>query len=83
MIKRIDHIGIAVRSLDEQVKFYTEVLGLRCTGIEEIADQKVRVAIFPVGEIRIELLEPLSDDSPVIGSGRESPAIGARAGAAN
>ena len=65
MIKKIDHIGIAVDNLEEQMHFYEDVLGLTCEGIEEVADQKVRVAIFPVGEVRIELLEPLSEDSPI------------------
>jgi methylmalonyl-CoA epimerase len=65
VIKKIDHIGIAVKDLDQQVKFYTEVFGLRCTGIEPVADQKVKVAIFPVGEMRIELLQPTAEDSPI------------------
>ena len=65
MIKQIDHIGIAVENLDRQVKFYNDVLGLKCSGIEEVPDQKVKVAIFPVGEIRIELLQPTADDSPI------------------
>ena len=65
MIKKIDHIGIAVKNLDSQVKYYSEILGLECSGIEEVAEQKVRVAMFPVGEVRIELLEPSSPDSPI------------------
>ena len=65
MIKQIDHIGIAVKDLDEQMKFYTDVLGLICSGIEEVPDQKVKVAIFPVGEVRIELLQPTAQDSPI------------------
>ena len=65
MIKQIDHIGIAVKDLNRQVKFYNDVLGLKCSGIEEVPDQKVKVAIFPVGEIRIELLQPTADDSPI------------------
>lgn len=65
MIKKIDHIGIVVKNLDQQIKFYTEVLGLSCTGIEEVADQKVKVAIFPVGEVRIELLQPTAEVSAV------------------
>jgi len=65
MIKQIDHIGIAVRDLDVQRHFYSEVLGLPCIGIEEVPDQKVRVAMFPVGEVRIELLQPTAEDSPI------------------
>lgn len=65
MIKQIDHIGIAVKDLDRQVKFYTDVLGLKCAGLEEVPDQKVRVAIFLVGDVRIELLQPTAEDSPI------------------
>ena len=65
MIKHIDHIGIAVKDLERQMKFYSDVLGLSCSGVEEITDQKVRVAMFPVGEVRIELLQPMADDSPI------------------
>ncbi|UCE04357.1 MAG: methylmalonyl-CoA epimerase [bacterium] len=65
MIKQIDHIGIAVKDLDEQMKFYADVLGLKCSGIEELSDQKVKVAMFPVGEVRIELLQPTAEDSPI------------------
>jgi len=57
MIKRINHIGIAVSSIDEAVKLYTEVLGLKVTNIEVVAEQKVRTAIIPVGESKIELIE--------------------------
>ena len=65
MIKQIDHIGIAVKDLDEQVKFYANVLGLKCSGIEQVSDQQVKVAIFPVGEVQIELLQPTDEDSPI------------------
>ena len=65
MIKKIEHIGIAVKNLEQQKKFYTEILGLTCSGIEEVEEQQVRVAMFPVGEVRIELLEPTSDVSPI------------------
>ena len=65
MIKQIDHIGIAVKDLDEQVKFYANILGLRCSGIEQVSDQQVKVAIFPVGEVQIELLQPTDEDSPI------------------
>jgi len=65
MIKKIDHVGIAVSDLEQQIKFYTDVLGLNCVGIEEVPDQKVKIAIFPVGEVRIELVQPLSRNSPI------------------
>ena len=65
MVSKIDHIGIAVKNLDEQIHFYSDVLGLPLEKIETVPDQKVRVAIFPIGETRIELLEPTSNDSPI------------------
>jgi methylmalonyl-CoA epimerase len=65
MIDRIDHIGIAVKDLNETLKFYTEVLGLKCTGTEEVAEQKVRTAFIPVGQSEIELLESTSEDGPI------------------
>lgn len=65
MINKIDHIGIAVKSLREAIPFYEKTLGLECEGIEEIASQKVKVAFFRVGEVRIELLEPTAAESPV------------------
>ena len=61
----IDHLGIAVHSIEEASRFYRDVLGLECKGTEEISDQKVWVAFFQVGEVRIELLEPTADDSPI------------------
>ncbi len=64
MIKKIDHVGIAVKNLDEAVKVW-EKLGLKVAEIEEVPDQKVRVAVFKVGESRIELLEGTSEDSPI------------------
>lgn len=60
----LDHIGIAVASLEEGVGFY-ESLGLQVTGTEEVPEQKVKVAFLPVGDSRIELLEPTADDSPI------------------
>jgi methylmalonyl-CoA/ethylmalonyl-CoA epimerase len=65
MIEKIDHLGIAVNSIEEARQFYENVLGLRCERIEEIASQKVRTAFFRIGEIHIELLEPTADDSPI------------------
>lgn len=67
MIQKINHIGIAVSSLDEQIPFYRDVLGLSFKGIEAVAEQKVRVAMFRIGEVTIELLEPTAPDSPIAG----------------
>ncbi len=65
MLTKINHIGIAVRSLDETIPFYRDNLCMAFSGIEEVAEQKVRIAMLEVGESKIELLEPTSEDSPV------------------
>ena len=65
MIKGIDHVGIAVKSIDEAKKFWVDTLGLKLSRIEEVPGQKVRVAILEAGGTTIELLEPTSPDSPV------------------
>lgn len=65
MISKVDHLGIAVRSIAEARKFYEDVLGLQCEKIEEVASQKVRVAFFKLGEIHLELLEATAPDSPI------------------
>ena len=65
MPKKISHIGIAVTSIEESTPFYSDVLGMEFEGTEVVAEQKVKVAFFAVGESRIELLEPTSEDSPV------------------
>ena len=62
---KIDHIGIATRGIDDAAKFYRDVLGLEVVGTEEVAEQKVRVAMLAIGESRIELLEATSEDSPI------------------
>ncbi len=64
-VKKIDHVGIAVSSIDEVLPYYRDVLGLKFLGEEVITEQKVRVAFLGIGESRIELLEPTSDDSPI------------------
>ena len=64
MIKHISHIGIAVKDLDEGIAFYQK-LGLTLEGTEEVASQMVKVAFFPVGDTRIELLAPTSEESPI------------------
>ena len=63
--KKINHIGIAVHSLDASIPFYRDHLGMTFEGTEVVADQKVKVAFLQVGESRIELLEATSEDSPV------------------
>jgi len=65
MIKKIDHLGIAVRSLDEAVPYYEKALGLKCEHREEVPSQKVRTAFFAVGEVHLELLEPTDPESPI------------------
>ena len=65
MLKKINHIGIAVPSLDEALPFYRDNLGMASLGIEEVAEQRVRVAMLQVGESKIELLEPTAPESPV------------------
>ncbi|MBL0224423.1 MAG: methylmalonyl-CoA epimerase [Geobacteraceae bacterium] len=65
MLTKINHIGIAVRSLEESIPFYRDQLAMPFAGIEEVAEQKVRVAMLQVGESKIELLEPTSEESPV------------------
>ena len=64
-VKAINHIGIAVRSIDAQRAFYEETLGAVFEGIEEVADQKVRVGFFRVGDVRLELLEPTDPTSTI------------------
>jgi len=64
-ISHIEHIGIAVKSIDACLPYYETVLGLKCYNIEEVADQKVKTAFFKVGQTKIELLEPTSEDSTV------------------
>ena len=65
MIQHIDHLGIAVRSLDESIPFYEKSLGLKCEHREEVPSQKVRTAFFHCGDVHIELLEPTAPDSPI------------------
>lgn len=67
MLRRIDHLGIAVRSLEEAIPFYRDVLGLALAGIEDVPSYAVRVAFLQVGESKIELLEPTSDEGMIAG----------------
>jgi methylmalonyl-CoA/ethylmalonyl-CoA epimerase len=64
-VKRLDHIAIAVHSLEEALSFYQSSLGLHCIGIETVEEQGVRVAKLEIGDTHIELLEPLSAETPV------------------
>ena len=62
---KINHLGIATKGIDEALKFWGDALGLENVHTEVVEDQKVKVAMLPLGESRIELLEPTSDDSPI------------------
>ena len=64
-ISHIEHIGIAVNSLEEAIPYYEKVLGLKCYAVEEVADQKVKTAFFKVGQTKIELLESTDPEGPV------------------
>ncbi|NOZ13520.1 MAG: methylmalonyl-CoA epimerase [Acidobacteria bacterium] len=65
MIRKINHIGIAVSSLESQIPFYRDVLKLAFLGEETVSAQKVKIAMFQCGEVKIELLEPIGPDSPI------------------
>jgi methylmalonyl-CoA/ethylmalonyl-CoA epimerase len=64
-LSHIEHIGIAVKNLDEAIKFYEDIFGLKCYSIEEVADQKVKTAFFQVGQTKIELLESTDPEGPI------------------
>ncbi|HDR51448.1 MAG TPA: methylmalonyl-CoA epimerase [Mariniphaga anaerophila] len=64
-ISHIEHIGVAVNSLDEAIPFYENMLGLKCYAIEEVKDQKVKTAFFMVGQTKIELLESTDPEGPI------------------
>ncbi|MBU2650686.1 MAG: methylmalonyl-CoA epimerase [Bacteroidetes bacterium] len=64
-LSHIEHIGIAVRNLDEAIPYYENVLGLRCYAIEEVTDQKVKTAFFKVGQTKLELLESTDPEGPI------------------
>jgi len=65
MTSKIDHIGIAVANLDEAIKLYTEVLGLKVHGTETVEEQKVKVAFLPIGDTEVELLESTDPEGPI------------------
>ncbi len=64
-LTHIEHIGIAVKDLDESIKYYEEILGLKCYAVEEVRDQKVKTAFFMLGETKIELLESTDPEGPI------------------
>lgn len=64
-ISHIEHIGIAVKSIEESLPYYENILGFKCYSIEEVTDQKVKTAFLKVGETKIELLEPTAEDSTI------------------
>ncbi|MBQ9469963.1 MAG: methylmalonyl-CoA epimerase [Bacteroidales bacterium] len=64
-ITHIEHIGIAVSSLEETIPFYEQLLGTKCYNVEEVKDQKVKTAFFMVGQTKIELLEPTDPEGPI------------------
>lgn len=63
-MEKVDHIGIAVRDLDERITYYTETLGLKLLKVEEVDSQQVRVAFIDAGNVKLELLEPMSEKVP-------------------
>ena len=65
MVHKVDHIGVAVSNLEEALKIYTDVLGLKLHGTEVVEEQKVRVAFMPVGDTEIELLESTDPEGPI------------------
>ncbi|MBN1639226.1 MAG: methylmalonyl-CoA epimerase [Ignavibacteriales bacterium] len=64
-ISHIEHIGIAVKNLEESIKYYESILGLKCYAVEEVADQKVKTAFFKVGDTKIELLQSTDAEGPI------------------
>jgi methylmalonyl-CoA/ethylmalonyl-CoA epimerase len=64
-LTHIEHIGIAVMNLEESIKFYEEILGLKCYAVEEVKDQKVKTAFFQIGQTKIELLESTDPKGPI------------------
>ncbi|WP_019415005.1 methylmalonyl-CoA epimerase [Paenisporosarcina sp. TG20] len=64
-MKKVDHIGIAVKNLDESIPYYTETLGLKLLKIEEVISESVRVAFIDAGNVKLELLEPMSEQSAI------------------
>jgi methylmalonyl-CoA/ethylmalonyl-CoA epimerase len=76
MLLKIDHLGIAVKSLAEAVPYYEKALGLKCEHLEEVPSQRVRTAFFACGEVHLELLEPTDPESPIAKYLEKNPAGG-------
>lgn len=66
MVKKLDHIAIAVRNVEEAARFYQDMLGLELKNVEVVKEQKTKVGFFSIGETSIELVEPTEDDSPLV-----------------
>jgi methylmalonyl-CoA epimerase len=66
MLKKINHIAVAVNNVEEAAKFYEQVLGLKLTGVEVVTAQKTKVGFFKIGESNIELVQPAEPDSPLV-----------------
>jgi methylmalonyl-CoA/ethylmalonyl-CoA epimerase len=64
-LTHIEHIGIAVKNLEEAIKYYEDVLGLKCYAVEKVEDQKVKTAFFQIGETKVELLETTDPEGPI------------------
>jgi methylmalonyl-CoA/ethylmalonyl-CoA epimerase len=64
-LTHIEHIGIAVKDLEESIKYYEDILGLKCYAVEEVKDQKVKTAFFMLGQTKIELLESTDPEGPI------------------
>jgi len=64
-LSHIEHIGIAVKSLDQAIPYYEKILGLKCYAVEEVKDQKVKTAFFKIGQTKLELLESTDPEGPV------------------
>ncbi|NMB08369.1 MAG: methylmalonyl-CoA epimerase [Tissierellia bacterium] len=65
MVKKVDHIGIAVKNLEEALEFYENTLGMKCVETEIVEEQKVKVAFLPIGDTEVELLESTEEDGPI------------------
>ncbi len=64
-LTHIEHIGIAVKNLEESIKYYEDVLGLKCYSVEEVPEQKVKTAFFKIGQTKLELLESTNPEGPI------------------
>jgi len=64
-LSHIEHIGIAVKNLDDSIKFWEDILGLKCYAVEEVKDQKVKTAFFMIGQTKIELLQSTDPEGPI------------------